>query len=234
MQVWCLKNTDKFNFEKIEAGSDMNKTYKGMVQAISNFKEALITSKDLELWLAQKQKEIDKLSEKEKKKKENKKLKKYVEDHKDFNKVYSEYEKFQKKTNIFDFDDMVAKAINLFKKDSTILENYQEKYDYILVDEFQDNNYSQYEIIKMLGAHGNVMVVGDDAQSIYSWRGADMDNILSFPERYPDAQVYRIEKNPLPWMEEMLNGVEHANFFENRSTEYSKAATQGTWEEAFE
>ena len=195
MQVWCLKNTDKFNFEKIEAGSDMNKTYKGMVQAISNFKEALITSKDFELWLAQKQKEIDKLSEKEKKKKENKKLKKYVEDHIDFNKVYSEYEKFQKKTNIFDFDDMVAKAINLFKKDSTILENYQEKYDYILVDEFQDNNYSQYEIIKMLGAHGNVMVVGDDDQLIMRFQGARQENFDDFRADFSKVKSKTLGEN---------------------------------------
>ena len=90
---------------------------------------------------------------------------------------------------------MVAKAINLFKKDSTILQDYQEKYDYILVDEFQDNNYSQYEIVKMLGAHGNVMVVGDDDQLIMRFQGARQENFDDFRKDFSKVKSSTLGEN---------------------------------------
>ncbi|MCS5540601.1 MAG: ATP-dependent helicase, partial [Roseibacillus sp.] len=91
---------------------------------------------------------------------------------------------------------------------------YQKRFQYVLVDEFQDTNQVQSELVDLLvGEHQSLMVVGDDAQSIYSWRGADMENILSFPERYPEARVYRIEKNyrSVPEILELSNAAIKAN-----------------------
>ena len=112
-----------------------------------------------------------------------------------FNKVYSAYEKFQQEKEIFDFDDMILKAINLLKKDAGVLENYQKKYDYILVDEFQDNNYSQFEVVRLLGGHGNVMGVGDDDQLIMRFQGARQENFDAFLNDFSGAKEKRLGEN---------------------------------------
>jgi len=97
---------------------------------------------------------------------------------------------------VMDFDDLLVNAWRLLKEHPEILRQYQEQFRHILVDEYQDTNPIQAEIVDLLaGHHGNLMVVGDDFQSIYSWRGADFRNIMSFPERYPDARVYKLETN---------------------------------------
>jgi DNA helicase-2/ATP-dependent DNA helicase PcrA len=99
-------------------------------------------------------------------------------------------------TNSVDFDDLLILPLQLLKKNKDLCGLYQKRFQYLLVDEYQDTNAVQSELIHLLALPQNsVMVVGDDAQSIYSWRGADMDNILSFPDRYPDATVYKIETN---------------------------------------
>ncbi|MFT6179323.1 MAG: DNA helicase-2/ATP-dependent DNA helicase PcrA [Paracoccaceae bacterium] len=99
-------------------------------------------------------------------------------------------------TNSVDFDDLLILPLKLLKKNKDLCGLYQKRFQYLLVDEYQDTNAVQSELIHLLAQPQNsVMVVGDDAQSIYSWRGADMDNILSFPDRYPNATVYKIETN---------------------------------------
>ncbi len=99
-------------------------------------------------------------------------------------------------TNSVDFDDLLILPLKLLKGNKDLCSLYQKRFQYLLVDEYQDTNAVQSELIHLLARPQNsVMVVGDDAQSIYSWRGADMDNILSFPDRYPDAKVYKIETN---------------------------------------
>jgi DNA helicase-2/ATP-dependent DNA helicase PcrA len=106
------------------------------------------------------------------------------------------YEVRKREANSVDFDDLIEKPLRLLRADSTIAEHYQRQFQFVLVDEYQDTNQIQSEFIDLLSArHRNLMVVGDDAQSIYSWRGADFRNILEFPKRYPGAQVYRIETN---------------------------------------
>ncbi len=106
------------------------------------------------------------------------------------------YEKKKRTANSLDFDDMLVRTLELFDEHPHVLAEYQYQFQFILVDEYQDTNPIQSDVINALaGQHGNVMVVGDDAQSIYSWRGADFRNIISFPERFPDAQVYKIETN---------------------------------------
>ena len=110
--------------------------------------------------------------------------------------VYDSYTQRKLKQNKMDFDDLLTLPVRLFKENPDILEIYQNRFRYILVDEYQDTNQLQNELVEMLSAqHGNLMVVGDDAQSIYSWRGACFKNILEFTDRHPDAVKYLIEKN---------------------------------------
>jgi DNA helicase-2/ATP-dependent DNA helicase PcrA len=95
-----------------------------------------------------------------------------------------------------DFDDLLAGTVKLFREHPKALVRWREHFSYILVDEYQDTNHAQYELVNMLAApHRNLMVVGDDDQSIYSWRGADIRNILEFEKDYPDAMVIRLEQN---------------------------------------
>ncbi|MFZ4768151.1 MAG: ATP-dependent helicase, partial [Roseimicrobium sp.] len=99
-------------------------------------------------------------------------------------------------TNNVDFDDLLTMGLRLFKENDDLLERYRRTFQFILVDEYQDTNTLQCQLIDMLtGENGNLMVVGDDAQSIYSWRGANLKNILEFPQRYPSAKVHKIEVN---------------------------------------
>ena len=106
------------------------------------------------------------------------------------------YHARKRATNGMDFDDLLALWLRLMQEHADVREHYQRRFQFILVDEYQDTNRLQSDFIDALAAeHHNVMVVGDDAQSIYSWRGANFQNILEFPKRYPGAQVYKIETN---------------------------------------
>lgn len=110
--------------------------------------------------------------------------------------IYREYEKKLLEANALDFDDLIMKVIDLFDKYPDRLEFYQKRFKYILVDEYQDTNYAQYRLIKQLAAmHRNVCAVGDPDQSIYSWRGADISNILNFEKDYPECNVIKLEQN---------------------------------------
>jgi len=111
-------------------------------------------------------------------------------------KVYLRYTDRLKKNNALDFDDLLIKPIELFLQHPNILEHYQNRFQYLMIDEYQDTNHAQYLVSKMLAAkHRNICVVGDDAQSIYSWRGADISNILNFQGDYPEAKTIRLEEN---------------------------------------
>ncbi len=119
----------------------------------------------------------------------------------DFNKknigaVYREYQAALKKNNALDFDDLIVKTVELFKADAEVLNSYQERFRYIMVDEYQDTNTAQFELIRLLaGKYRNLCVVGDDDQSIYKFRGANIRNILDFEKVYPEAKVIRLEQN---------------------------------------
>jgi len=111
-------------------------------------------------------------------------------------KIYPLYQIRLRKNNGFDFDDLITVPILLFTKREDILKSYQERFRYILVDEYQDTNRAQYQLIRLLGqAHLNICVVGDDDQSIYRWRGADIRNILEFEKDFSGSAVYRLEQN---------------------------------------
>jgi DNA helicase-2/ATP-dependent DNA helicase PcrA len=95
-----------------------------------------------------------------------------------------------------DFDDLLFRTYQLFKQHPEVLAKYQAQFKYVLVDEYQDTNYAQYLIVKMLVTeHRNICVVGDDAQSIYSFRGADIQNILNFQKDYPELNTFKLEQN---------------------------------------
>ncbi|AND85856.1 DNA helicase PcrA [Clostridium tyrobutyricum] len=110
--------------------------------------------------------------------------------------VYMLYQKKLKNNNALDFDDLIYKTVQLFKENSDVLEFYQRKFQYIMIDEYQDTNKSQYELVELLAkSHKNICVVGDDDQCIYEWRGADIRNILDFEKDYPNTKVIKLEQN---------------------------------------
>jgi DNA helicase-2/ATP-dependent DNA helicase PcrA len=110
--------------------------------------------------------------------------------------IYQIYRQELLKSNALDFDDLLLEAVRLFKASAEVRERYQRRYQFLLVDEYQDTNRPQYELIRVLaGEHQNVCVVGDEDQSIYSWRGADIRNILEFERDFPQAKVIRLEQN---------------------------------------
>lgn len=119
----------------------------------------------------------------------------------DFNKkkvaaVYREYQASLRKNNALDFDDLIVKTVELFQNCGDVLENYQERFKYIMVDEYQDTNTAQFKFVSLLASkYENLCVVGDDDQSIYKFRGANIGNILGFEHVFPDARVIRLEQN---------------------------------------
>ena len=111
-------------------------------------------------------------------------------------KLYREYEAALRKNNAMDFDDLIWKTVQLFEENKEILEQYQDRFKYIMVDEYQDTNYLQYKLIKLLaGKYKNICVVGDDDQCIYQWRGADISNILNFEKDFSNTEVIKLEQN---------------------------------------
>jgi len=128
--------------------------------------------------------------------------------------VQDRYEKKKKATNSIDFDDLLQKTLFMLQQHAGIAQFYRRQFQFILVDEYQDTNKIQADLIDLLAQENrNVMVVGDDAQSIYSWRGANFQNILEFPKRYPDAQVFKIEMNyrSVPEILQVANSAISAN-----------------------
>ncbi len=109
--------------------------------------------------------------------------------------IFEIYKKELAKANALDFDDLLLETVRLLKSSSEVRERYNRRYKYLLIDEYQDTNRPQYELMKLLGKHGNVCVVGDEDQSIYSWRGADIRNILEFEKDFPAARTIRLEQN---------------------------------------
>ncbi len=111
-------------------------------------------------------------------------------------KVYSEYERRKHAAGALDFDDLITEVVGLFRRHPDVLEHYQERFPYILVDEYQDTNRAQYQLVNLLAAkYRNICVVGDADQGVYSWRGATIQNLLDFERDYPDAEVFLMEQN---------------------------------------
>ena len=110
--------------------------------------------------------------------------------------IYEKYNKHLKENNALDFDDLLLETLRLLRRDGEVREYLSDKFRYVHVDEFQDTNAVQYNIIKLLSSkHGNIFAVGDDDQSIYGWRGAEIENILQFDKDFPNAKIYKLERN---------------------------------------
>ena len=142
--------------------------------------------------------------------------------------VRAAYERRKVSANAMDFDDLLIRTNQLLRDHPEVGEHYREQFHHVLVDEYQDTNLVQADLVDLLGSkHGNVMVVGDDAQSIYSWRGANFENILKFPERYAGAQTYRIETNyrSVPGILDVANAAIRGNVrqFEKNLRAWRKA-----------
>lgn len=132
----------------------------------------------------------------------------------ELDKVRAGFAKKKRDTNSLDFDDMLGLAVELFKKHPDVLEIYRKRFRNILVDEYQDTNFMQSELIDLLAGESNsLMAVGDDSQSIYSWRGAEVDHILNFQQRYPDSVIHTIETNyrSVPEILDLSNAAISAN-----------------------
>ena len=153
--------------------TDKTYTVRGAVSAISHLKEEMISWEDYA-------KEVDKAD-----------MRAYKT-----SRVYELYQKRLRRNNALDFDDLIYKTVLLFRTNPDVLNVYQERFKYIMVDEYQDTNTSQYELVRLLaGKYGNLCVVGDDDQSIYGWRGANIRNILDFEKDFPNAVVIKLEQN---------------------------------------
>lgn len=147
-------------------------------------------------------------------------IKGFVRDAATVTAVYAAYERELKKSNSMDFDDLLLKTEELFRKFPDVLSKYSRRFRYINVDEFQDTNRIQYNLVRMLASEwGNLFVVGDEDQSIYSWRGAEIRNILDFPKDYPQAKVYKLEQNYRS-TSEILNAAN--NVIKNNSARNAK------------
>ena len=171
--IYSDSDSDKVIKEVLaERGVSDDKIKKAVAKHISNWKNG---SQSLEEYISTHEDEYD-----------MKKIGLYIQD----------YQNKLKKNNALDFDDLLCKTVELFKTFPQILDYYANRFEYILVDEFQDTNTVQYNLVKMLASvHGNLFVVGDEDQCIYSWRGANFQNIFNLKKDFPDVKVYKLERN---------------------------------------
>jgi len=182
--VWGLRNLDSFNFQNVEVTNNQVSIIEAMLEAISNFKEEMITPLQFQEYIDKRLQE--EISEEERD---------YLLKHLDLNKVYKKYEEYEKTKAVIDFDDMVTKTVKMFQNKPLVLTQYQKMYRYILVDEFQDNNYAQFQIVKMLTKDRNVTVVGDDNQSIFKFQGAYLGIFDDFRNHFKNATELELNRN---------------------------------------
>lgn len=200
--VWGLKNIDNFGLQHLEIGNNAVELIESITDGISTFKDELISPDELDRYIDSKLQNSPSDEEKD-----------FLLKLSDLAKVYHKYQEFQREKAVIDFDDMVVQTVELFRRKSNVLSKYQKKYRHILVDEFQDNNYAQLELVKLLAKNGNVTVVGDDDQSIYRFQGAYLTNFQDFKTSFPNTAVvtlnqnYRSTKNIVKVASDLLSGV---------------------------
>ena len=181
--IWAIRNIDNFGFEHIVIGNNQEEAIKPIIDGISRFRDELVTPDDLDDYL--KEKEQEDLPDDEK---EN------LGRLKDLLKVYRAYEDYKRQTRMIDYDDMIHLAVTLFKEKPHVLNAYKRQYRFILVDEFQDTNFAQFELLRCL-AGDQVFVVGDDDQSIYRFRGAYYGNFEDFRETWKEHDLTVLTEN---------------------------------------
>jgi DNA helicase-2/ATP-dependent DNA helicase PcrA len=183
--VYFTKNINKFGIEFLEFNHEPYTLAEEVKKFISRCKDEAITVEDLEKWIAQQgDKSIDEEEQAS------------LNNLKDILKIYRSYEDYKLKNNMLDFGDMLFTVYNLLKNNPLILKRYQNRYQYVIVDEFQDTNYIQLQIVYLIAKnHGHITVVGDDDQSIYRFRGAYLTNIAEFKQMFPNYTEKALEHN---------------------------------------
>lgn len=217
--VWGLKNIDNFKLEHLEIGNNAVEIIESIIDGISTFKDELISPEELQRYIDAKLKKELGDTEKD-----------FLLKLSDLCKVYFKYQEFQRSKAVIDFDDMVVQTIELFKKKQNVLLKYQKKFKHVLVDEFQDNNFAQLELVKLIAKDGNVTVVGDDDQSIYRFQGAYLTNFKDFQSYFPNTTVvvlnrnYRSTQSIVNLASQLLEGVpeRHAKKLKSEHEEGSK------------
>lgn len=187
--VFLKKNLSALNLKYYHSSGNPNKFIADLLRHFSRLKDENVSSEDY-------QKMVDKLEKKSAGETNNIEDALELEKLKELAFTYTTYNKLLIANNFLDFGDLINYTIKLFKERPNVLKLYKEKFKYLMVDEFQDTNYAQYELIKILaGENNNLMVVGDDDQSIYKFRGASISNIMQFKDDYPEAKEVILNNN---------------------------------------
>lgn len=182
--AWGLKNIDSFDFQHVTIGNNAEDLIRSIIDGIRTFKDELISPETLKEYLDSKHSQdldedeqdlIDRLN--------------------DLHRVYVKYQEFWGGKSVIDFNDIIVESINLLKSKALIRQKLQKKYKHILVDEFQDNNYAQLEIVKLISDNGNVTAVGDDDQSIFRFQGAYMKNFNDFEKYFTNTKIINLDQN---------------------------------------
>ena len=183
--VFLTKNVNRFGIEYLEFNHEPYTLAEEVRKFISRCKDESISTNDLQQWIPNKEKQT--LDEEEQI---------TLNNLKDILRIYQTYEDYKTKNNMIDFGDMLCTVHNLLKTNPLILKSYQDKYQYVIVDEFQDTNYIQLQIVNLIAKkHGHITVVGDDDQSIYRFRGAYLTNISEFKRMFPNSVEKALEHN---------------------------------------
>lgn len=182
--AWGLKNIDSFDFQHVSIGNNAEDLIRSIIDGIRTFKDELISPEMLREYLDKK--ESEELSE------EGRDL---VNRLSDLHRVYVKYQEFWGGKSVIDFNDIVVESINLLNSKPLIRKKLQEKYKHVLVDEFQDNNFAQLELVKLVSDNGNVTAVGDDDQSIFRFQGAYMKNFNDFQKYFTNTKVVNLDQN---------------------------------------
>ena len=185
--IWALNNVDKFDFKHIELGNDPYKILDAMINGIDTFKNELISPEELKKFVE------NKLKDEELQNNPEKLSEIYQLD--DFHKLYSHLQKFLKENRLVDLDDMVMHAVQLLKEKKIVLTKYQKQFKYVLVDEFQDTNYAQLELAKLLTPTSHITAVGDEDQSIYRFQGAYSSIFDDFRKHYKNPKEIILTEN---------------------------------------
>ena len=176
--IWGLSNIDEFELEYVTIGYDPLDTIKPIIEGIGNFKRELVEPEHLEEFIkSQKRKDLPEEG------------RDFMNKLGDLCKVYRKYQQYLRENLLIDYDDMVAESIKIFKSNDLVLKKYQNKYRHVFVDEFQDNNFAQFELVKLIAEKGNITVVGDDDQCIYRFQGAYLTNFEDFRNTFKSKTI---------------------------------------------
>ncbi len=216
--AWCLRNTDRFKLDPryINVGRGWNELYSAVLEAISRFKQEMISHNGLQELIDLKMSAFEPpgdLKSADAKQDDDGQIE-LVYRLNELNKVYRQYEEYKDEQNFIDFEDMVYRAAKLLTDNEVLRNRYQKKFQHIMIDEFQDNNYTQLELVKILGEHQNVTVVGDGDQAIMGFQGAHQGAFEDFERDYPNHQRielatnYRSTKNIIAVANQILGRTE--------------------------